>query len=233
MGPLRYSVLFGNDGQMATKYFDVVFLGWRKVMKGSFMHHLFPDLSSDFLYDNPEVSFTDPNAPQWTSLPKKVWTIWLTGYESAPISNKVAFATMKARFERSGYTVHLVTLENAEEFLGSETMAELRRIMENKEYPRYTPTMSDLIRLELLVKYGGVYMDMTTYLQAEVDWLLNIARLPSHLFLNRFGGLPKVFVSYSFYLAKPPFWSIDKGTKLKETEKMKIENFFFAAEKGS
>ena len=66
-------------------------------------------------------------------------------------------------------------------------MKELHAINNNKTYPRYTHTMGDMIRMELLIKHGGVYMDMTTYLQDKVDWILNIARLPSHLLINRQG----------------------------------------------
>ena len=116
-------------------------------MVGSLVHHIFPTLGNDSLYNNPEVSLADTTAPQWKSLPKKVWAVWLTGYETAPVTNKVAFAVMKRRFASRGYSVNLVTLANAEELLGKETMAELHRINDNKEYLRYPQTMSDLIRL--------------------------------------------------------------------------------------
>ena len=44
--------------------------------------------------------------------------IWLTGYESAPATNKVAFTIIKKRFKDAGFSVHLVTLENVVDFLG-------------------------------------------------------------------------------------------------------------------
>ena len=65
--------------------------------------------------------------------------------------------------------------------------------------------MPDMMRMELLIKHGGIYMDMTTYLQEDIDWILNIARLPSHLIYNRFESLPKLLMSFSIYILLPPF----------------------------
>ena len=91
-------------------------------MNGSLIHHLFPTLDSDSLYPNIEVSVANESAPQWDSLPKKVWVIWMDGYETAPVTHKVAFTVMKHRFEKRGFSVNLVTFENAEEYLGREIM---------------------------------------------------------------------------------------------------------------
>ena len=60
-------------------------------MNGSLVHRLFPELTSDNVYNNPEVSVTNNSAPQWNSLPKYVWVIWTTGYSSAPVTNQLAF----------------------------------------------------------------------------------------------------------------------------------------------
>ena len=55
-GPFRYSVLLGVQGIISKHQLHPVFLGERKVMNGSLIHHLFPTLSSDSLYPNIEVS---------------------------------------------------------------------------------------------------------------------------------------------------------------------------------
>ena len=91
-------------------------------MKDSFLHKTYPKIPNSWLYLNPEVDSTNSSAPVWNSLPKKVWTIWLTGYESAPITSKVAYAIMKKRFESKGFSVHLIDLKNAADYLGKATM---------------------------------------------------------------------------------------------------------------
>ena len=140
---------------------------------------------------------------------------------------------MKRKFEAHGYQVNLVDLKSAIQFLGEETMKELNHINNNKKFFRSKQTISDLIRFELLIKYGGVYFDMATFLQGEVDWILNIARMPSHLFVNRFGELPKVLTSFSLYLPNSPFWKVHEKYKIKESYLMDYYNYFLAAEKGS
>ena len=76
-------------------------------------------------------------------------------------------------------------------------------------------------------------MDMTTYLQEDIDWILNIARLPSHLIYNRFESLPKLLMSFSIYILLPPFWTINPTTKSKQAQVMRLESYFMVAEKGS
>ena len=184
-------------------------------MNGSLIYSAFPDLAADSLYPDPEISVTNESAPQWTSLPKKVWVIWLTGLDSAPVTNRVAYAVMKRRFESRGYSVHMVDLKNAIDYLGNATMAELHRINNNPNFFRSRQTFSDLIRLELLIKYGGVYFDIATFIQNDVDWIMNIGRFPSHMFLNKFGQLPKVVTTFMFYMPHVPFWSISDRSKTK------------------
>jgi mannosyltransferase OCH1-like enzyme len=55
---------------------------------------------------------------------------------------------------------------------------------------------SDLYRLALLSKYGGVYMDASYCLVENLDWLINIAQQPTQFIYNRFGELPKVFLFF-------------------------------------
>ena len=179
------------------------------------------------------MSVTNSSAPQWDALPQNLWTIWLTGYESAPITNKVSFAVMKSRFEKKGFKVHLVDLQNANQYLGQETMTELHRIVDNKKYPRHIPTMSDLLRLALLNRHGGVYMDMSVVVTGDIDWITNIARLPSHLFMNRFSPMPKVVMSFSCALPKAGFWTIKEERGVKQEWLHDYENSFIIAEKGT
>ena len=91
--------------------------------------------------------------------------------------------------------------------------------------------MSDILRLALLIKHGGVYMDMGTFLQGSVEWIPNIARIPSRLIFNRFNELPKVLMAFSHYMPNPGFWKINPKTKTKQTWIKLYENSFIAAEK--
>ena len=94
-------------------------------------------------------------------------------------------------------------------------MIELKNIVDNKDCNTYPTTMTDLLRLYLLVRHGGVYIDTSILLQGEVDWVTNVARLPSHFIWNKFKPLPKVLMSFSFYEPNPIFWSVNDQRKTK------------------
>lgn len=51
-----------------------------------------------------------------------------------------------------------------------------------------------MIRLALIYKYGGIYLDASTVAVESFDWLLNIARFPTQYIFDRYGELPKVFM---------------------------------------
>ncbi len=70
--------------------------------------------------------------------------------------------------------------------------------------------MSDLYRLALLSKHGGLYLDSTYVLMESLDWLLNIGRYPSQNIFNRFGHLPKVVMLWYGQGASPFDWKIDE-----------------------
>ena len=129
----------------------------------------------------------------------------------------MAFHIIKSRFESRNFTVTLVSLANAADYIGNETMAELQRIVDNKAFLRYPQTMPDLLRLALLVAHGGVYLDISTFFQGDVDWITGIARLPSRLIFNRFDPLPKVLMSHSIFYPNSRFWIVDSETKTKKT----------------
>jgi len=54
----------------------------------------------------------------------------------------------------------------------------------------FRPTLSDMYRLALMYKYGGVYFDVATVSLQNFDWIIDIAKLPSQFIFNRFGELP-------------------------------------------
>lgn len=58
-----------------------------------------------------------------------------------------------------------------------------------------------MVRIALLYKYGGVYIDTTFILVDNFDWILNIARYPSQYIYNRYGELPKILGTFH------PWWS--------------------------
>ena len=80
-------------------------------------------------------------------------------------------------------------------------------VTRKQHYP--TTTASDMYRLALLHHNGGVYIDVSTYLEDDMSWIENIARMPSHYFGNRFGKLPEVVLTFHPSEASPGTWEVD------------------------
>jgi mannosyltransferase OCH1-like enzyme len=68
--------------------------------------------------------------------------------------------------------------------------------LNNAKLKTYPQSRGDLIRLALLAKYGGIYMDASFFALESFDWLVNIGRYPSQYIFNRFGNLPKVVMMF-------------------------------------
>jgi hypothetical protein len=127
--------------------------------------------------------------------PKIIWMLWLQGWDNAP---KVAQACRKSwEYRNPGWVVQCLDLLTLEHFLPKD-------IVENiLSTPKEVEALSDQIRLELLHRYGGVWVDATAICAKPMDdWLAD--------------AMPHGF----FAFAKPA------------PERM-LSTWFIAAEKGS
>lgn len=70
-------------------------------------------------------------------------------------------------------------------------------------------TKSDFVRVALIAKHGGIYMDASYYWTESFKWILEVAKEPAHLFYNRFGEVPKVLMQFHCLEGAPFDWKID------------------------
>lgn len=73
----------------------------------------------------------------------------------------------------------------------------------------------DLIRLAIIARHGGVYLDSSYILLENLDWLKYIARYPSNMIFNRFGKQPKVFLFFHPHYGSPFKWTVDPKANTK------------------
>lgn len=85
----------------------------------------------------------------------KVWFCWLQGISEAPALVKACLKA--ARREMTGREVVVVTEENYREYVALPE--EIERRWRNGQIPN--ALFSDLLRLQLLIEHGGVWMDAT------------------------------------------------------------------------
>lgn len=91
------------------------------------------------------------------SKPGIVWFCWLQGLESAPPIVKACYASLKRNI--SGKELRIINESNRRDYVQLPEFIEQRR--EKEQIP--LAMFADLLRLELLIKYGGAWIDATVF----------------------------------------------------------------------
>ena len=99
--------------------------------------------------------------------PKVIWWCWLQGIENAPSIVKACFNSLMREFKGSrvqevqglidGYEIKVIDAENWNEYV--ELPEHIVKKWVKKQIP--LALFTDLLRLELLIKYGGTWIDST------------------------------------------------------------------------
>jgi hypothetical protein len=99
------------------------------------------------------------------NVPKVIWLLWLQGWNRAPEVVQASQASWSNR--NPGWKVWLLDRASLDTFIPEN---QLNRILSTNA-PR--EALSDLVRLELLHRYGGVWGDATTVCAKPLDGWLN------------------------------------------------------------
>lgn len=141
------------------------FIKDEKILSLQYEHKAYHQLSKySYVLDNAfKKESSIPN-----QYPNKIWVSWLQGEENAPLLVKKCLASIKKH--SSGLEVILLTEENIHKYV---TFPDY--ILEKKKKNIISNThFSDLLRIFLLAKYGGIWMDATVYLTGSLpDYILN------------------------------------------------------------
>lgn len=93
---------------------------------------------------------------------KIIWTYW----NEDPLPEFISDCIDTWRKENPEYKINIVTNENLESFVGhSEANA-----IKNWKYNDSPQRMSDLVRLSVLTKFGGVWLDASIICYESLDW---------------------------------------------------------------
>lgn len=126
--------------------------------------------------------------------PDKVWVCWLQGIDQAPEVVKKCVETIYKHAGRHGEVVILSEKNMSDYIQMPDDLLEMwkKGIIANTHF-------SDLLRLALLVEYGGVWIDSTSCLTEDLpDFVVN-----SDLFCFKAGPIAKIIASNWFFAAKP------------------------------
>lgn len=121
---------------------------------------------------------------------KRVWICWFQGMENAPQIVKDCYESVC--YWMKDWKITVITAENMEKFV---------------QFPDYITRkwkdgiisnthLSDLLRLELLVRYGGLWLDSTTYLTDYLPKYIN----DSDFFVYRNGWMDMEMINMGSWL---------------------------------
>ncbi|MDR1678790.1 MAG: capsular polysaccharide synthesis protein [Prevotellaceae bacterium] len=100
--------------------------------------------------------------------PNKIWTMWLQGVENAPEIIQKCIASVKKQY---GDEVIVLTNENISQFVDIPYFVAQKHkkgIISNTFY-------SDIIRFLIIEKYGGLWLDGTTFLLGKIPDYIRFA----------------------------------------------------------
>lgn len=116
--------------------------------------------------------------------PKKIWVFWWTGEESAPDIVKACIKSI--RKNANGRQVVMLDRNNFRDYVSFP-----QYVLEKHESGQIThAAFADLLRLNLMATYGGIWIDATVFLSQPI---------PECVFANEFYTLKTVNMKASYY----------------------------------
>lgn len=124
-------------------------------------------------------------------LPKVLWVYWDSGFENAPQVIKLSLKNMHSKLAGTGWRIGELSNANLHEYLDQD---ELSKLIKKSDIDWM---FSDQVRLAIVIKYGGVYLDASCFLLENFDWLENINSNPD--VFNNYGDHPEVVLFSTTY----------------------------------
>ena len=106
--------------------------------------------------------------------PKIIWWCWLQGLNEAPQIVKVCFNSLK---QLTGYSLKVIDNSNWREYV--ELPGYIVKKWEKNQIP--PALFSDLLRLELVIKYGGTWIDSTVLCTGFNGSQVDLSAEPAHV----------------------------------------------------
>lgn len=172
---------------------------------------------SDYLlreYINPYLLSVKESIQVLNTREKIVWQYWDTGLEKAPKIVKASMNSVSKNLPK-GYQHILLSDESIREYVDLPEWV----IQKHATNPSFrTPFFSDILRLFLLEKYGGVWVDATIFMSSEIPRSV----LSSSFFVFYRGSEPPNSIIYEKF--NPMYFSWRTGFKVRMCNSFIVSN---------
>ena len=115
-----------------------------------------------------ENSLNLPNTKRKNKIPKIIWGYWNTGIQNAPQLVQKCIKNWKKYNPK--WEIIILDDNNLSKYIDTSIFNNI--IVKNS----FVQKKSDLIRLLLLQKYGGIWMDSSIFLTQSLDWILKLQK---------------------------------------------------------
>lgn len=122
------------------------------------MYKSYSCLKKHFENDLKQIEAELPKEQNCDMAEKQVWICWLQGMENAPQIVQDCYASVC--YWMKDWKITVITAENMNEYVQFPDYI----VRKWKEGMISNTHLSDLLRLELLIRYGGLWIDSTTYM---------------------------------------------------------------------
>ena len=96
---------------------------------------------------------------------KIIWTLWMQGYENAPELVKSTIDSIRKFAELNNFQFILLEENTIEKYIVFPKLIKEKMDLGVIDYTK----ISDILRVSLLAKYGGTWVDATIYMREEFD----------------------------------------------------------------
>ena len=96
---------------------------------------------------------------------KIIWTLWMRGYENAPELVKSTIDSIRKFAELNNFQFILLEENTIEKYIVFPKLIKEKMDLGVIDYTK----ISDILRVSLLAKYGGTWVDATIYMKEEFD----------------------------------------------------------------
>ncbi len=145
--------------------------------------------------------------PTDSNLDKNIWMYWAQGWDRAPLLQRIVLSSW--RVNNPDWRINLIDDKNIKYYLSKDEAPYLF----DKNKNTFVQAKSDILRLELLNKYGGVWADSTLLCMQPLDhWVFDAVK-PSGIWMyHGWGGGfdPNVGISSWFIVSKKSSYFINK-----------------------
>jgi len=133
--------------------------------------------------------------------PKIIWTLWLQGWEQAPPIVQACITSWRRL--NPAWRINALDEQSLRNFLPAETLADIFQTPSDA-----IEALTDRIRIELLARYGGVWVDGATMCARPLDdWLHD--HLTEDFFAFERPGLNRLVASW-FLAARRGSYIVDQ-----------------------